>query len=1275
MKTKTKQIELADQNFIEIQFADIFNIEDIQQLQDLFSDANGVASLITHPDGTPITRPSNFCRLCNDIIRKTEKGLANCYKSDATLGCHNVSGAIIQPCLSGGLWDAGASITVAGRHIANWLIGQVRNSEIDNQRMLSYADEIGANRNDFLEAFNEVPEMSLDRFNKIAKMLFAFANELSEKAYNNLQLKKYISEKKQIQELLIGNEEKYRLLIDLAVDAFFQGDAVGNLIDSNKAASELTGYSKEELLNMNIRDLFSTEINDKKPLRYDLLEKGETICVEREVIRKDGSSVFVEMSSKRMPEGNYQSFFRNINERKRIEDALKESENKYRSLVENSPDAIVIYEKGKVIYANNESLKLIKASCEEELIGKPVIQSVHPDYRPFVIERMKKLENEGIVLPLYEEKFICLDGSEIDVEVKAMSIKLAEKVAVLLTIRDITNRKKSENLLRDKQRQLADIVEFLPDATLGIDKEKRIIIWNKAIVEMTGIQASEMIGKGNYAYTIPFYGEARPQLMDLVFENNTEVISKYPHIKREGDTLTAEFFCNALYSNKGAWIFAKVSPLHDEYGNVVGAIESLRDITLSRQANDLLKESEERFRLSFDNANVGMCLIDIKGRFLKVNQCFCNMFGYSTKKMESMNINDITHSDYHDTSFEYIKRSLDGEIDHAEFEKVYIHKQGNVVLGHVAFSLVRNTNGEPMYFITHVIDITESKRNNDELIKQKYFFEQMFMQSSVSTQILDCEGWCERINSKLSEIFGVEAQNIEGRVYNIFHDEAIKQNGIIPYLEKVFKEGKAVEWEVFFDIGIAADSQNIDVKEKKKVWYSNWAYPIFDKNGKISNVIIQHNNITDRKQAEKSLKENEERFRAVSEYSFSSICIINEAGKIVWANDAMIKMGGYSRKEIYAADSFAVFLTTESKEFVVANFIKFTKGEKYKHHYEFNFIRSDGEIRLCEKYMTHYKDSNGRLNLVISMMDITEHMQIQQALKESEDKYRTMIEYSNDLIWILDNSGNFTFLNEIATKTTGLTLNEWKGKSFIPLILQEDLPMIMDVFQRTINGESCNYELRFKKEDNSIITISVNTSPIYIAEKIQGIVSFGQDITQRKHTEETIKKIGKHYQALIEKAPDGIVLINAEGNFKFASPSAKRMFGYSESEDLTGNPAEHTHPDDLHLVLLDLAKLFEDPSYTPTLQYRFRDKNGNWKWIESTFTNLLADPSVESIVINFRDISERKQDEEALKEKMEDLQRFHNISVGRELKMIELKNEINVLHKQLGIQEKYKIVE
>ncbi len=194
----------------DIQFSDIFELEEIQHLQDLFADATGVASIITHPNGKPITHPSNFCRLCNDIIRKTKKGRANCYLSDAVLGKGDASGPVVVECLSGELWDAGASITVGGKHIANWLIGQVRNELLDEQRIMKYADEIGADSADFSRALSEVKVMPIEQFNKVANMLYAFSHELSEKAYNNLLLKKQISDRQKESEKMVALHQEYK---------------------------------------------------------------------------------------------------------------------------------------------------------------------------------------------------------------------------------------------------------------------------------------------------------------------------------------------------------------------------------------------------------------------------------------------------------------------------------------------------------------------------------------------------------------------------------------------------------------------------------------------------------------------------------------------------------------------------------------------------------------------------------------------------------------------------------------------------------------------------------------------------------------------------------------------------------------------------------------------------------------------------------------------------------------------------------------------------------
>jgi PAS domain S-box-containing protein len=225
----------------DIQFLDIFDLYDIQRIQDLFADATGVASIITHPDGTPITRPSNFCRLCNEIIRKTDLGLANCFKSDSEIGRSNPSGPIIQPCLSGGLWDAGASIIVGGNHIANWLIGQVKNEELDHKQMLHYAEEIGADKDTFMIALEEVPVMTHEKFVKIAQMLYAFTNELSSKAYQNRQLKQSIVERKRAEEELTQEQYLINTLLDNLPDHVYFKDRESRFIRVNKAQAKFLG--------------------------------------------------------------------------------------------------------------------------------------------------------------------------------------------------------------------------------------------------------------------------------------------------------------------------------------------------------------------------------------------------------------------------------------------------------------------------------------------------------------------------------------------------------------------------------------------------------------------------------------------------------------------------------------------------------------------------------------------------------------------------------------------------------------------------------------------------------------------------------------------------------------------------------------------------------------------------------------------------------------------------------------------------------------------------
>ncbi len=225
--------------FEELEFGDIFDIDEIQAVQDAFAKATGVASIITDVEGRPITKPSNFCQLCEFVIRGTKKGLENCMKSDAALGRSNPDGPILQPCLSGGLWDGGTSIYLGDRHIANWLIGQVLTAGFDEEKFLAYGREIGADEAVYREAMKTVKIMDLEQFKAIGEVLFLIARQLSRMALQTVQQsqeillrEKMTAEREELQQQVIEAQRQSLKELATPIIPLMEGIIVMPLIGS-----------------------------------------------------------------------------------------------------------------------------------------------------------------------------------------------------------------------------------------------------------------------------------------------------------------------------------------------------------------------------------------------------------------------------------------------------------------------------------------------------------------------------------------------------------------------------------------------------------------------------------------------------------------------------------------------------------------------------------------------------------------------------------------------------------------------------------------------------------------------------------------------------------------------------------------------------------------------------------------------------------------------------------------------------------------------------------
>jgi PAS domain S-box-containing protein len=218
---------------------------------------------------------------------------------------------------------------------------------------------------------------------------------------------------------------------------------------------------------------------------------------------------------------------------------------------------------------------------------------------------------------------------------------LANSMSIALeNARLFEETQRQEKLALETQRRLADIIDFLPDATLVIDDQGKVIAWNHAIEEMTGVPAREMLGKGNYEYSIPFYGERRPILIDLVHLSHSALENKYAQIQWEGGILTGEAYTPSLKGEEH-YLYATASALHDAQDNIVGAIETIRDITERKHVENQLRESNEKLRLIFENAFDGISIYEElpsedRRVLLDCNDRYCEMAGRSRDELRAM---------------------------------------------------------------------------------------------------------------------------------------------------------------------------------------------------------------------------------------------------------------------------------------------------------------------------------------------------------------------------------------------------------------------------------------------------------------------------------------------------------------------------------------------------------------------------------------------------------------------------------------------------------------
>jgi PAS domain S-box-containing protein len=413
---------------------------------------------------------------------------------------------------------------------------------------------------------------------------------------------------------------------------------------------------------------------------------------------------------------------------------LRESEQLFRSLTETSFAVAFIAQDGVFRYINASAIAYAGYTAEE-LIGRNADIIVHPDDRAMVKMKAREMLKGRNTSP-YEFRMITKQGKIRLIIQIVSSIQYHGRPAILGNAMDVTERKQAEEALRESERRLADIIDFLPDATLAIDLQGRVIAWNRAIEEMTGVKAQDMLGKGDYEYALPFYGVRRPILSDLVLKPDKKVEKSYYSIlEKKKDLLIVETWVPFLKWRR-AFLWAKASPLYDSKGDIAGAIEPIRDITERKQLEELLRMSEEKYRQLFATVPDAIFIFDAETRqFIDANESALKLYSYSREEFLKMKLADITAEP--EESEKVVKKTMAAKMDIVPLR--YHIKQDKTVFPVEASTSMYNLESRKVICVV-IRDITDRNRGEEAIRESEERHRTLFERTANPILVIDTDG-------------------------------------------------------------------------------------------------------------------------------------------------------------------------------------------------------------------------------------------------------------------------------------------------------------------------------------------------------------------------------------------------------------------------------------------------------------------------------------------------------------------------------------------------------
>jgi two-component system NtrC family sensor kinase len=675
------------------------------------------------------------------------------------------------------------------------------------------------------------------------------------------------------------------------------------------------------------------------------------------------------------------------------------------------------------------------------------------------------------------------------VEISTVPVRREGKVEVIGIARDITERKKMEDLLKQSEERFRGIAERSFDAIGTLDLEGTITYVSPSVEKVLGYPANEVLGKSFLEYFPPVqHSDATQLFTDLIQGKPLEGIQLELQ-KKDGTKAIVEF---------------NASPMMMK-GEVKGVQAVFRDITQRKKIEEMIKLERDRAQRYLDVAGAILRVLDAEGRVTLINRKGCEVLGYANENILGKNWFDSFVPSRVREEVKLTYRSLIEKEGEGYYENPIITGKGEERLIAWHNTVLKDSKGQTTSILSSGEDITEQKQAEEALLVEQDRLEKITQNIGAGVAIISKDYRTIWANRVLKQVFG----DVEGKTcYSAYN----KRSTICPKcgVREIFEEGK--DQVIHEQVGKDADGRT--------VWSEIIATPIKDKDGNITAALELVVPVTERKLMEEALRESEEQTRSILESSPDAIVVSGLDGNITDCNQATLQMLGYSSKEEVVGRNSFEFIARKDYEKTM-QMMKQVLEQGSVRNIEYLTVAKDGHEFPTETSVSVVRDTQGNpRHLVGIIKDITQRKQMENALRESEEKTRNILQSSPDAIVVTDIGGNMIECNQASLRMFDVaSREELLGKNALEFAMEKERDKVIEGMMKVIEqGSIRNLEFAAMTKDGREISVEVSASLLRdVSGNPQYLVAIFEDITERKQMLKKLEEYSGQLEQLVEK--------------------------------------------------------------------------------------------------------------------------------------------------------------